>query len=98
MAVVRAAMVAAAAHSWNVAESECTTCKGEVMHTASGRRLAYGHLVSAARGMPPQRLAGRNLRENIAPSAGLRLIATSPMPSVSLSQLKHEVLIFEKAA
>ena len=46
----------------------------------------------------PYRLAGRNLRENIAPAAGLRLIARHPMPSVSLSQLKHEVLVFEKAA
>jgi SAM-dependent methyltransferase len=48
--------------------------------------------------IPPERLAGRNLRESIAPSVGLRLIATRPMPSVSLSQLKHEVLVFEKAA
>ena len=48
--------------------------------------------------MAPQRLAGRNLRESIARSAGLRLIAQHPMPSVSLSQLKHEVLVFEKAA
>jgi SAM-dependent methyltransferase len=48
--------------------------------------------------IPPQRLAGRSLRENVAPHAGLRLIAQHPMPSVSLSQLKHEVLVFEKAA
>ena len=48
--------------------------------------------------IPPQRLAGRSLREAIAPSAGLRLIARHAMPSVSLSQLKHEVLVFEKAA
>jgi SAM-dependent methyltransferase len=46
----------------------------------------------------PQRLAGRSLREVIAPSAGLRLVARHQMPSVSLSQLKHEVLVFQKAA
>ena len=46
----------------------------------------------------PQRLAGRGLRERIAPSAGLHLIARHPMPSTSLSQLKHEVLVFRKAA
>jgi len=46
----------------------------------------------------PERLAGRRLRETIAPSAGLRLIARHPMASVSLSQLKHEVLVFEGAA
>jgi SAM-dependent methyltransferase len=48
--------------------------------------------------IPPQRLAGRSLREVIAPSAGLRLIARHPMPSVSVSQLKHEVLVFERTA
>jgi len=46
----------------------------------------------------PERLAGRRLREEIAPSAGLTLIARHEMPSVSLSQLKHEVLVFQKAA
>jgi SAM-dependent methyltransferase len=45
----------------------------------------------------PRRLAGRGLRETIAPAAGLRLVARHPMPSVSLSQLRHEVLVFEKA-
>jgi cyclopropane fatty-acyl-phospholipid synthase-like methyltransferase len=48
--------------------------------------------------LPPQRLAGRRLRETIAPSVGLRLVTRYPMPSTSLSQLKHEVLVFEKAA
>jgi len=48
--------------------------------------------------IPPERLAGRNLRERIAPSVGLRLITRYPMPSTSLSQLKHEVLVFEREA
>jgi SAM-dependent methyltransferase len=46
--------------------------------------------------IPPERLAGRNLRERIAPSVGLRLVTRYPMKSTSLSQLKHEVLVFEK--
>jgi SAM-dependent methyltransferase len=46
----------------------------------------------------PERLAGRGLRESIAPSAGLDLVARYPMPSASLSQLKHEVLVFQKRA
>ena len=46
--------------------------------------------------LPPQRLAGRSLRETIAPSVGLRLVTRYPMASTSLSQLKHEVLVFEK--
>jgi SAM-dependent methyltransferase len=46
--------------------------------------------------LPPQRLAGRSLRETIAPSVGLRLVTRYPMASTTLSQLKHEVLVFEK--
>lgn len=48
--------------------------------------------------VPPRRLAGRRLREVIAPSVGLHLIARYPMRSTSPSQLKHEVLVFEKRA
>ena len=46
----------------------------------------------------PQRLAGRGLRERIAPSVGLTLVTRCPMPSASLSQLRHEVLVFQKQA
>jgi len=46
--------------------------------------------------MPPRRLASRLLREKIAPSVGLSLVARYPMTSTSLSQLKHEVLVFRK--
>ncbi len=47
-AVVRTAMVAVAARSWSVPPAECTTAKGEVMHAATGRKLAYGQLVAEA--------------------------------------------------
>ena len=47
-AQVRLAMVAAAARTWRVPESECATCKSEVSHSASGRKLAYGALVAEA--------------------------------------------------
>ena len=46
----------------------------------------------------PERLAGRHLRESIAPSVGLDVVARYPMQSASLSQLKHEVLVFQKRA
>jgi len=51
-AQVRVAMVAAAARTWNVSESECTTEKSEVLHAASGRKLAYGELTAQASRMP----------------------------------------------
>jgi 2-polyprenyl-3-methyl-5-hydroxy-6-metoxy-1,4-benzoquinol methylase len=46
--------------------------------------------------MPPTRLETRALTAEIAPSAGLRAIAHYPMPSASLSQLRHRVTIYEK--
>jgi isoquinoline 1-oxidoreductase subunit beta len=49
---LRWAMIAAAARKWNVPESECSTCKGEVSHTRTGRRLAYGQLVGEASRIP----------------------------------------------
>jgi isoquinoline 1-oxidoreductase beta subunit len=49
---VRWTMIAAAARRWGVAETECSTCKGEVSHTRSGRKLAYGQLVAEASRMP----------------------------------------------
>ncbi len=46
----------------------------------------------------PERLAGRGLRERIAPSVGLTLVTRYPIRSSSASQLKHEVLVFQKQA
>ena len=62
---------------------------GEMSEQGLRERVPYMYI-------PPQRLAGRRLREAIAPSVGLRLVTRYPMKSTSLSQLKHEVLVFEK--
>ncbi len=51
-AVVRATMIAAAAHGWNVSPAECTASKSEVLHPASGRRAKYGDMVNDARRLP----------------------------------------------
>jgi trans-aconitate methyltransferase len=48
--------------------------------------------------LPPTRVADRALREQVAPSVGLRAVARHPMASVSPSQLKHEVIVFERTA
>jgi isoquinoline 1-oxidoreductase beta subunit len=47
-ATARAMLINAAAAQWNVPASQCTTSNHEVLHQASGRRLAYGALVPAA--------------------------------------------------
>lgn len=51
-AVARMMLIAAAAQTWNVPESECTTDNGFVMHAASGKKLSYGDLATKSAGMP----------------------------------------------
>lgn len=49
----RAMLVQAAAAQWQVDPASCTTSKGIVTHKDSGRTLAYGALVDAARTQTP---------------------------------------------
>ena len=51
-AAARAVLVEAAAQSWNVSASECTTADGVVMHAASNRKATYGALATAAAQLP----------------------------------------------
>jgi isoquinoline 1-oxidoreductase beta subunit len=52
-ASARAMLVQAAAQQWQVEPSSCTTSKGEVTHTESGRKLSYGALATAASSQTP---------------------------------------------
>ncbi|MGB8539830.1 MAG: molybdopterin cofactor-binding domain-containing protein, partial [Acidobacteriaceae bacterium] len=51
-AQVRETMIAAAARRWNVAGAECRARDSQVMHTPTGRVLAYADLVKDARRLP----------------------------------------------
>jgi isoquinoline 1-oxidoreductase beta subunit len=54
-ATARAMLVQAAAEQWQVEPKECTTSKGEITHTASGRKLSYGAVaLAAAKVAPPK--------------------------------------------
>ncbi len=51
-AVGRAMLVLAAANAWKVPAGECATEAGFVIHGPTGRKAAYGDLVSAAAALP----------------------------------------------
>ena len=52
-AAMRAMLVAAAAQTWNVPASDCTTASGVVTDKTSGRTLTYGDLADKAATLPP---------------------------------------------
>ncbi|HEY7393290.1 MAG TPA: molybdopterin cofactor-binding domain-containing protein, partial [Gemmatimonadaceae bacterium] len=52
-ATARAMLVQAAAETWGVPASECTTDAGAVIHRASNRRATYGELATKAASLTP---------------------------------------------
>ena len=80
VAAARAVLVAAAAERWGVPATECRTESGGVIHSASGRRLAFGELVQRASAMPlPKEPPLRDAKE-------FRHVG-KPTPTVDLSEI-----------
>jgi len=59
----RALMVAAAARTWRVPESDCETASGRVRHRPSGRELRYGQLLATAATLPAPDLEKVTLKD-----------------------------------
>jgi isoquinoline 1-oxidoreductase beta subunit len=62
-AAARQMLIAAAATTWGVPESECTTASGTVRHTSSGRTLTYGAVATKAAALTPPDFATLKLKD-----------------------------------
>ena len=76
----RIMLIEAAAQRWNVAPAECKAVLGQVIHSASGKKLSYGQLAAdAAKLTPPKDIPLKDPKS--------WTIAGKPLPRVDIADI-----------
>lgn len=101
----RQLLVAAAAGTWGVPASECTTTAGVVHHRASGRSLRYGQLVSKASTLSPPDLKSvpvkdprdfRIIGQRIKGVDNPKIVTGKPLYGIDVTVPGMKYAVFEK--
>ena len=79
-AAARIMLIEAAAQRWNVAPGECKAVLGQVIHSASGKKLSYGQLAAdAAKLTPPKDIPLKDPKT--------WTIAGKPLPRIDITDI-----------
>ena len=104
-AAARTMLIAAAAQTWGVTETECEAASGAVRHRPTGRKLAYGALVDKAAKLPAPDLESVTLTDpkdfriigTRVPGVDVRSIVTGkPLYGIDISLPGMLRAVFEK--
>jgi len=105
-AAARTMLIKAAAKTWNVAESECTTAKSKVYHKATGKSASYGSLAGAASQLEAPDLKTLTLKDAKAfaiigkPTVGIdsaRLVQGAPLYGIDVNVPGMLYAVFQKS-